>query len=284
MNESTNPAADEIPNEWNFWSPFVLAFSGYCIFAFIWGTSFASGSRLSTFGYAVGFAMSQFSGLFAALGPGSYLKRLAVTQACHVAFWLALYGGFAVSGGTPRGGSFVSGFLSIAVAVSVAPQIVFGFLRLAAGWRLHKAKMERGPAYDLKDMFSLTLYVSVALAPLSTLLSSSVNREPEVVMALFSIFMGLLMATLIYGVPTVAATFKSNVEFHGCGVQLIIIAAISFLVSIPLLSFGAGKIVVPMLLLLCGGSLLTWLPLAVMREKGFVLTNGEEEHEGESID
>jgi hypothetical protein len=90
------------------------------------------------------------------------------------------------------------------------------------------------------------------------------------------LFLGLLVGTLVYGLPTLASIFKMEKADSGCAVQLTMVVTFSFLIFLPLLSIGAGAVAVPALMWIGGCALLTWLPLAIMREKGFVLTNGKE--------
>ena len=219
------------------------------------------------------FGMSQLIGIYATLGPGSYLKRLSVTHLCGGAFLLSVFGGFSTAGGDLPGGDFKTTFLCFAAIASSTPQLVFGCFRLFRGWRLHKSDHDRGPAYDLKDMFTLTLYVSCVLTPLSFQLRNSVGVE-GIAVTLLSVI--LLTGTLLYGAPTLLASFRVKDTDQGCGVQFIILATFSFTIIMPLLTIGAHIVVVPLLILLFGSALFTWLPLAFMREKGFVLSNGKE--------
>lgn len=221
------------------------------------------------------FAQIQIASAFAALGIGKYLKRLLVTQFSIVAVLLSYLGGMFVSSiwndlamTSPM---FAAAIATNMLVASITSQLVFGFFRFTRGWRIHKKESQRGPAFSLHDLFALTLLAAVAISAVKASLS-----EYQVLLDSFfvtSILSGL--STLFYVVPTVATTFKLQETEQSLFAQLIIVVSVAFLIVTPFTALGANVFSAELLFLLLVCSMSTWLPLAKLRELGYVLTNKE---------
>ncbi|WP_148618710.1 hypothetical protein [Mariniblastus fucicola] len=268
---------------WAYWRPLVLTSAFYCILTFVAAALLAirNGEWLLFFSFSAMFAQSQLSGIFAALGTGGYFTRLAISQGCLVVVFLGMLGGsFVGSQGKPDPDvAFTT--LVFAVAASVMPQLAYGFFRFVRDWRFHRKGAERGPVFNLKDLFAITAYVSVVVSALNLAAVRSSVFAGEGVLACMVIAGILLIGTFIYGIPTLATTFKFQEVDHSFAIQMIIVATFGFVTLLPLIAIGANMVVGPLAFFLCGCSLFTWLPLVIMRERGFVLTNGKSSHSTE---
>lgn len=262
------------PSEWQFWRPLFVVTSIYCIAAFI----------LTTAAYTINedwivlpvlsivFSQTQTTSIFAALGPGSYWIRLAVTQGCSFLVALSILGGLFIGNENSPHNVVRIGMPGVFVIGSVTAQCVYFMLRLSLGWRLHIKQTQRGPAYSLQDLFALTMYLGVALAILNASPLAPM-KSPEFV----AIMVGFLLGTILYGLPTLSTTFHSHDAEQGCFAQPIIIASIGFVVVLPFIALGApSEVIGPLGGFLCGCSIFTALPLSQMRNHGFVLTNGKD--------
>lgn len=230
---------------------------------------------------ALAFAHIQVASVFAALGSGHYWKRLAVTQLSLAFVFLSYLGGasiYATFGSSThlilRRPFDPVPFILVASATT---QFVYGVFRFARGWRLHEKIVKRGPDYSVQDLLALTLFVAVVLSAMQASLPNFGDSHS----AFFAFSIASGVTTLFYGVPTVATTFKLKETEQGCFAQLIMIVAIGFLVVMPFAAMGADETLGPLVLVVTGSSMATWLALAAMREKGFVLTNGKENPDGE---
>ncbi len=274
--EPTTPSKKKFRDHeaWPFWKPLVLTTAAYSILAFLLGLgiTYNVGGVPFLLGVCVAMilAMSQLTAIFAALGSGSYFFRLAVSQTCGVTFFFSFFGGLLLfKPSTPElGVSQV--YLCVATVGSAASQFVFGLFRITRGWRFHGKETNRGQAYTLQDLFALTLFLAVVL---STVTSCRADSQVGLAYA----FLAFTVFTIMFGMPTFVTTFRSSEADYGCGSQLIILVIAAFIAVMPLVSIGATIAVGPVILLLCGTSLFTWLPLAIMRDQGAIFTTRKDE-------
>ena len=277
--KSTGDSKGSWRSEWPFWKPLMVMTSIYCIAAFLL-TAAAYSVNEDWFllpVVAIVFSQSQITSMFAALGPSGYWKRLAVTQGCSFLVLLSILGGLLITYEESPHEVIRGGITGVFVIGSVTTQLVYGILRLALGWRLHKKDTERGPAYSLKDLFALTMFLGIALSILSgwdLMQTQSGQVSPESI----AIMVTFLMGTVFYGLPTLWTTFRLPRESEqGCFAQPIIIIFIGFFVILPFVAMGApSEVVGPLVICLCSCSLFTALPLSQMRGQGFVLSDGKE--------
>jgi len=253
--------------------------AAHCIAAFIFAVTnmaFVDG-WISVFALSMMFSQIQVASVIAALGSGPYWKRLAISQFSLLAVSLSYLGGtFVVRNMTGKGITvtfFPFEFLPMILVASAVSQMVFAIFRFTRGWRLHKKGTQRGPTNSLHDLFALTFFAAIilssAIANLPTLGDSGLVFVPIGIISLLS--------ALFHVVPTLLTNFKIKEPEQGCFIQLIIVVSIGFLVVMPFAAMGANMVVGPLLLVLVTCALTTWLPLAAMRETGYVLTNRKEQ-------
>ena len=208
VNDSGDPIQDAMePSEhvivpllgeqWSCWQPLVTTTSLYCLMIFFVGIAISlQGPAVSAFfiGISISFSMVQLTGIFAVLAPGSYLTRLAISQFCGGMFLLSLVGGVAVSGYEHSQGFFGSLWI-VAVVGSASAQMIYGVFRLSRGWQIHLDIHERGPAYTVKDLFALTLFIAVLLSAVNLNASTTAPEESRVRLIL-SVFVFVSVGTL----------------------------------------------------------------------------------------
>lgn len=260
-----------ISNDWKYWQPLVVITSAYSILAFLAGLQ-PNVMGVFFVAAALVFSITQLISIYAALGNGSYLKRLCYSQLCGAIFFFSLFGGLAISAPFPIGSEPLDQFLIAAVTASISSQFAFGIFRFFRGWRFHQEEAERDAVYSLQDLFVFTMFVAIVFAVLTFNDFANTDRI-RLVLTSFSFF---FFGSLIFGVPTLATTMRTREVENGCGVQLLILAIIAFVVTLPLLSIGAPiEVSGPVLLTLCGISLCSWLPVAILKRQGFVLTKSK---------
>lgn len=265
---------ETVIDSWDFWNPLVITSSIYCIMGMLGSMASSSnvGQWFACLVAGMFLAMSQLTSIYAALGAGSYWKRLFVSQSCFLFFGLSIIGGFSIAQADLRNSEFSVAILLVTIASSLGGQIMYGLFRFVGNWRFHVKGMRRGPIYDLSDLFAVTTFLAVSLAALNAMSPNARENVPAVLVTAGLI----LVATLVYGVPTLIFTFSGKDSEQGCFSQLIILGTIGFLVIVPFAAIGATMVIMPMLLFICSGALFTWLPLAFMRDHGFELTKGKE--------
>lgn len=269
---SEKPLADS----WAFWSPLVITVSIYCIVVFASATAFELRNGSEYFVAAVAgilFATSQLTAIFAALGTENYWRRLVITQACMMFVCLSLLGGISVTNPGTANPTLSITMACVLVASSFSTQLVFGFFRVAANWRFHINSVDRGPVYNLKDLFALTAWPAISIAFLNGVSHGDLANFTPV---LASVAIGFGVGTLVYGIPTLMTTYSLNESEQAVFAQLIILISMGFLIVMPFAAMGATMITGPLLVFLGSCSVFTWVPLAYMRDKGFVLTKGKD--------
>ena len=266
---------------WLYWKPLVVATAAYSILAFLCSvaaanSTFNGGVWLLFIDAALVLSMSQLTGVFAALGSWSYLWRLAISQSCGLVFFLSLYGGLTVASTQNWDPTAAKYYLCVSAIASLVSQSVYWFFRIVCRWRFHQTGTKRGDAYTLQDLFAATLFLAVVLAIVNMVRGSAfIQNSGSETLLVFVV--AIFVFTLIYGAPTLLATAHS-VDDYGCGVQLVILVLVGFIAGMPLVTIGAANLIVPLVVLLCGTSLFLWLPLALMREQGFQLSNGNDDN------
>ena len=265
--------------EMSYWTVLTVASSIYCIIAFIAGAMMAWGSEFNApFFAAILFSEVQLTSIIAALGPGSYWRRLAITQGWLVLITFSYVGGSFIVSPRWQQPELVYMLLAIITLGSVGAQFFYGIFRLTRGWRFHFPSTERGPAYSLQDLFAMTLYLAVAISITNRMFFSDNSRESAPIALIY--FTCFLAGTVLYGLPTLLTIFSLREAEHGFFAQLIIVVTVGFLLIMPLMALGVtAGIVVMLVVFICSCSLFTSLPLAMMHKHGFVLTNGKEKPE-----
>ena len=259
-------------------SPLKSLTAVHCLVAFAFATTdlLSEGEWVTTFAVSLIFAQVQMASIIAALGSGPYWKRLAISQFSIAAVFFSYYGGAFVAANSGRMTAaelfLTTGMATHILVASAASQFVFGFFRVTREWRIHPKGTERGVAFSLHDLFIVTLFAAVTLAAINANLPKFGDSAGGFLVT--AVTFGA--ATLFYGVPTIMTTFRMKETEQGCFAQLIIVVSIGFLMIMPFAAMGAGPIIGPLAFLLAVCSLTTWLPLATMRENGYVLTNGTE--------
>ena len=256
------------------WRTLTVTSSIYCLLAFLCGVlGFAAGA------VALLFAQTQLTSIFAALGSGNYWKRLAITQSCLVVIPLSYIGGLSIATVQLIHQESIHVLFAISVLGSASSQFIYGLLRLTRGWRLHNKSTDRGPAYNLQDLFALTLFLAIVISATNAVFFSGSVTNDSSVPLVYGLF--FLLATVCYGLPTLFSIFCFSESEQSFFVQLIMVVTAGFLVLMPLMAMGVGAVVIgPLIIFLCGCSACTTLPLMLMRNRGFVLTNGKEKHIG----
>ena len=267
-----------IDGDWKHWKPLFIVTSAYSILAFLAGLASQQPGVMGVFFLtsSLVFSMVQLTSVYAALGNGSYLKRLCLSHLCGSVFFFSLFGGFTIRSSFPLGPTALNSFLMVGLTASLSSQVAFGIFRLFRGWRFHRTEASRGPVYSLQDLFVFTLFVAIVFAALNIKISDDFTNTNRISLV-FTSFSFFFFGTLVFGVTTVATTMRTRDVENGCGVQFLILAIVAFVVTLPLLSIGAPiKVSGPVLMTLAGVSLFSWLPIAILKSRGFVLSRGRD--------
>ena len=261
---------------WLFWRPLVITTAIYCILVFACSAMVVTiqGAWFFTAASAVIFAQSQLTAIYAALGPESYWKRLAISQACLIVVFLSFVGGFFLGSGIqPISNDLPNAIAIVLLASSLGSQATFGFLRIVGGWRVHKTNMPRGNVYSIGDILVLMMFLAISLSILNAFAFRTEFDDTDNIPAFLLTTAGFVVGTLVYGVPTLLSTFRLKESENGCVAQLIIVVVLAFMSCMPFVALGAVLVIGPIIGFLVGCSIFTWAPLLHMRESDFVLSN-----------